>query len=122
AIYSIITSTPMNPIYTHCYASENNLTFDPYGNMYSCLASVGGEELMIGTYYPSVYFKENSIFNRNLDNIPGCKECEYSLLCAGGCPVALPDYSDVFVPSCGNVKSRIHILLPLCYNAMKTRK
>jgi len=119
AVRSIITSTPINPIYVHCIANENNFIFDPYGDLYTCLASVGREQLKVGTYYPTVSFKENSMYHRTIDSIPECQECAYSLLCGGGCPVALSDYSNMFRPGCKVTKKRMHTLIPLCYNAMK---
>jgi len=90
---------------------------DPYGYIFPCLLAVGINELAIGTYYPNVEFKENSIRNRNIDTIPECRECTYSLLCGGGCALSIDDYSDVFKPVCFNIKNQIHNILPTFFNA-----
>ena len=114
-ISSVLTGVPMVPVVSYCYAHENNLIVDPYGDLYSCLVSVGRKELKIGEYYPAVKFKNNSIYNRNIGVIDKCRDCEYSLLCGGGCPMRLKDYGDVFKPVCSVVKNHVHEMLPLLY-------
>jgi len=112
------TGAQMKPVYSFCSAHDSGYLVDPYGHIFPCILAVGKEELSIGAYYPKVEFNENSIRNRNIDKIPQCKECIYSLLCGGGCAVALPDYTDVFKPVCFNIKNQIHNILPMFYNAM----
>ncbi|MCL2364630.1 MAG: SPASM domain-containing protein [Defluviitaleaceae bacterium] len=114
-INSITVSIPIRPLYSCCYAHENNLVVDAHGRMYTCLASAGNIDASIGTYYPTVAFKANSIYNRNIDTIEACNACIYSLLCGGGCPMQLKDLKDVFHPVCDSIKSQIHDLLPLLY-------
>ena len=116
-ISAFAVGTPARPIYSHCYAHNNNLTVDPYGYIYTCLAGVGKEFLAAGKYYPSIEFKEHSIFNRNIDKIDECKDCIYAFLCGGGCPLVLRDYSNLFKPACNSIKSQIHELLPQLYKA-----
>ena len=107
----------LQPVYSFCYAHESGYVVDPYGKIYPCLLPVGVEELAIGIYHPTVEFKENSIRNRSIETIPECKECTYSLLCGGGCPVGLKDYTNIFKPACSSVRNQIHNLLPALYNA-----
>jgi len=121
-INSVTSGVPMRPLYSFCYAHENKITVDPYGNIFTCLVTVGKDELAAGKYYPTVEYKENSIFNRNIDKVPECQKCKYSLLCGGGCPVRLPDYSDYFKPVCASIKSQIHEMLPLLYKAEREYK
>jgi len=83
---------------------------------------VGKDGLEAGKYFPIVTYKENSIANRNIDKIPECRECTYSLLCGGGCPIRLRDHSDYFKPSCSSIKSLVHDLLPRLYLAEQEHK
>ncbi|MCL2188706.1 MAG: radical SAM protein [Defluviitaleaceae bacterium] len=114
-VNAITVNAPMKPLYSFCYAHENNLAVDPYGDMYTCLVSIGREHARAGKYYPTVEYKENSIYNRNIEKIPECRNCIYALLCGGGCPNRLQDYNDVFKPACESIKNHIHNLLPKLY-------
>jgi len=116
-VSSFIVGVPAPPLYSFCYAHKNNLAVDPYGNFYTCLVTVGRDHMATGKYYPSVEYKEHSIFNRNIDKIPECGDCTYSLLCGGGCPINLKDYSDLYKPACAFTKNAIHELLPSLYRA-----
>jgi len=112
---SFITGIPVRPLYSFCYAHENKLIFDPYGNVYTCLVAVGRDDMAVGTYFPDVMFKENSIYKRNIDSIPTCKDCNYVFLCGGGCPMKLKTNDDFFKPHCDSIKVILHTLLPKLY-------
>ncbi|MCL2188709.1 MAG: radical SAM protein [Defluviitaleaceae bacterium] len=112
----------VQPLYSFCYAHENKIAVDPYGNIYTCLVTVGKNGMEAGIYYPEIQYKENSIKNRNIDKIPECRECIYSLLCGGGCPIRLRDYSDYFRPVCTSIRNQIHHLLPKLYLAEKAHR
>lgn len=116
-INSFTAAQTMSPLYSFCYAHENKLAVDPYGNIFTCLITVGMDDLAAGKYYPVVEFKENSIYNRNIDTIPECRDCIYSLLCGGGCAMTLPSYDDWLRPACSVVKNQVHQLLPKLYKA-----
>lgn len=105
----------INPLYSYCYAHVDGMAFDPYGDIYPCLGCVGKERFSIGKYHPLIEFKENSIRNRNIEKIPECKDCTYSLLCGGGCPLKLDGNGDFFKPVCYSVKTLLHKELPLFY-------
>jgi len=113
---------PIRPLYSFCYAHENKLAVDPYGNIFTCLVTVGRNNMEAGKYYPSLEYKENSITNRNIDKIPESRECTYSLLCGGGCPMRLTDYNNYFKPICTSIKTQIHDLLPKLYRAEQAYK
>jgi len=121
-ISALAAGTPIRPLYSFCYAHENVMAVDPYGNIYTCLVTVGKDHMAAGKYYPTIEYKENSITNRNIDKVPQCRECIYSLLCGGGCPIRLNDYSDYFKPVCSSIKSQIHDLLPKLYKAERDHK
>ena len=118
-VNTITQNSILRPIHSFCYAHDNGFLVDPYGNIFPCLLSVGVDDLAIGKYYPEVVFKDNSVRNRNIDTIPECKGCKYSLLCGGGCPLRLSDYSNLYRPMCFNIKNEIHNILPTFYKTKK---
>ena len=120
-INAITVSSPIQPIYSFCYAHGNKLVVDPYGRMYTCLFSAGKEDTSVGTYYPTYKIKKNSIYNRNIDTIEACNDCIYSLLCGGGCPMRLKSHKNVLRPFCKSIKSQIHDLLPKLYEVEKQK-
>lgn len=109
----------INPLYAYCYAHVDGMVFDPYGDIYPCLGCVGEDRFTIGKYHPLIEFKENSIRNRNIEKIPECRDCIYSLLCGGGCPLKLDGDGDFFRPVCYSVKTLLHKQLPLFYKKME---
>jgi len=121
-INALTVGMPIRPLYSYCYAHENKPTVDPYGNLFTCLVTVGKDKLRSGTYHPTITYEENSITNRNIDKIPECRECIYSLLCGGGCPIRLKDHTDYFKPACSSIKNQIHDLLPRLYKAEQEHK
>lgn len=114
---ALTTGAKLRPTYSFCSAHYSGPIVDPYGYIYPCLLSVGKKPLAIGKYYPVVEWFENSIRNRSIENISECRECRYSLLCGGGCPVSLNDYSDFYKPECFSIKNQIHNILPMFYAA-----
>lgn len=72
----------------YCGATGGMLVFDPLGDVYSCWNLVGNREYRIGEWdkesirYNEQYEKWN---NRIVSNIAECSDCEYALLCGGGC-------------------------------------
>ncbi|MCL1996424.1 MAG: radical SAM protein [Defluviitaleaceae bacterium] len=113
---SLTVGSKMMPVYSFCYAhSGSTLLVDPYGDIFPCLVAVGNKELSVGSYFPEVVFKENSIYNRNIETIPKCSECVYSLLCGGGCPIGLDKYDDILRPVCHSIHKQIHVAMPMVY-------
>ena len=112
----------LKPTYSYCYAHSNLYIVDPYGDIYTCLQAVGMKDLAVGAYFPEVTFKENSLLTRNIETIPECRECIYSLLCGGGCPLPFGSYEDVWKPECFLIKNQIHNLLPKFYAANSQAK
>ncbi|MCL2752933.1 MAG: radical SAM protein [Defluviitaleaceae bacterium] len=118
-IKAIAQKVPMIPLYSFCYAHQNQLFVDPYGKIFSCATTVGKDELATGQYQPTVDIKENSVYNRNIDTIPECRECIYSLICGGGCANRLRAKDDYFKPECSIVMTQMHDLLPKYYKLMQ---
>jgi len=114
-VNSITMDTQLKPCYSFCSAHNNILLVDPYNNIYTCLVAVGKDGVAVGTYHPEIKFKEDSIYTRNIESIPECKECVYSLLCGGGCPLKLPSYDDVNKPECSSIYNQLHNIMPRLY-------
>ena len=71
-----------------CSAQYGSYMFDPNGDIYTCLETVGKPEHIIGTYGAETlkWTKVRDFwFNRNISNSPNCKHCKYALFCGGGC-------------------------------------
>lgn len=115
----LVYGRPIHPLYSYCYAHVDGMAFDPYGKIYPCLGCVGKDQFAIGSYYPAVEFKENSIRNRNIEKIPECRDCTYSLLCGGGCPLGLKETDNFFQPMCYSIKTLLHTELPLLYKEIE---
>lgn len=81
----------LQPRFWHCGAVSGGLIFDPHGLAYPCFSAVGDEQLAIAQYFPK--YVELPILSkwrtRNVFNIPGCLDCSYAFLCAGGCAMDL---------------------------------
>lgn len=77
----------------YCGATGNNRLIDPYGDVYSCLEEVGKKDRRVG-----FIDKENKLIvntplmgewlNRDVRSIEECSNCEYALICGGGCGIA----------------------------------
>lgn len=73
---------------TSCSAQYGAYLFDPNGDIYTCLETVGKPEHVIGTYGTgTLEWTEARRFwlDRNISNSPNCKHCKYALFCGGGC-------------------------------------
>lgn len=89
----------------YCGATNGMLVFDPLGDVYSCWNLVGNRECKIGEWdkeeirYNKQYKKWN---NRMVSNIAECSDCEYALLCGGGC--AAYNIDKGYKPNCEDFK------------------
>lgn len=115
-VNAVVHSGKLKPVYSYCYAHEDGFVVDPYGYIFPCLMTVGKNELAIGKVYPEIDLYDISIRNRNIDTIPECRECKYSLLCGGGCPEKLECYENVLSPMCMNIRYQVHELLPILFS------
>jgi uncharacterized protein len=85
---SIKESKPLPVHSTNCGAHSSMYLLDPYGDIYTCLQSVGYKEHIIGNYSNGpVWYKNNCDMwrNRNIGTVEQCSKCKYSLFCGGGC-------------------------------------
>lgn len=74
-----------------CGMAQNMISVDSKGNVYPCHI-LHDESLLLGNIFETDLSVENlnqdvlqKCQNANIDNIEGCKECEYRYICGGGC-------------------------------------
>ncbi|MHA2246678.1 MAG: radical SAM protein [Candidatus Hodarchaeales archaeon] len=78
----------MFPRFYNCGANTQQFILDPFGFIYSCWGVVGIPSFAIGKYSLSGFELselELKKWRRSVLDIPQCSECNYALICAGGC-------------------------------------
>jgi len=92
------------PLFDACPACKNEWAFDYAGKIYSCTATVGKSEELLGEFYPIISEDKERIKqweNRDLLTISKCGTCSLQLACGGGCgSVAKNQFGDVNTPDC----------------------
>ena len=86
---------------THCNAHYSNFVFDPFGNVYSCLAVIGEKKHCIGYYNQNGINWKDEQKKKWHERTPTkrCDNCKLILLCGGGCFVKAMESSDTFCDS-----------------------
>lgn len=99
------------PTFDTCPACKTEWVFDLYGDIYGCTANTGRDEYKLGEFYPELKLDNEQIQNwqqRNVLNIPECRECDVSLICGGGCGVVAKEKNGrVLSPDCRPIKGII---------------
>ena len=114
---------PLKPIVKACDADCFYRFYDPCGDVYSCIASVGDTRKRIGTYWPKQTWEDNSFLTRDITTIPQCRECKYALLCGGGCANAVSPDADIMVtPNCYTIANDINVTVPTVYRLMRDKE
>ena len=102
-----------DPLFDACPACKSEWAFDYTGRIYSCTATVGKEEEVLGTFYPEVSKNEQLIHqwvSRDVTSIDECRSCAVQLACGGGCgSVAKNKSGTVLSPDCRPVKELLEI-------------
>jgi uncharacterized protein len=76
------------PLFDSCPACKTEWAFDYTGQIYSCTATVGKSDEVLGTFYPSITKKTDVIKQwetRDVTAIDKCRTCNVQLACGGGC-------------------------------------
>lgn len=76
-----------------CGALFDQLSFDPYGNVYPCDDFSPFPEFILGNInklpLKEIIISSNiieTLKRRNVENMPTCKKCAWKTICGGGCP------------------------------------
>lgn len=72
---------------TFCGAQNCIYILDSYRNIYCCLESVGISHHIIGDFEQGLQWNDNFPIwkGRNTATISACSNCQYALICGGGC-------------------------------------
>lgn len=96
------------PTFDTCPACKTEWVFDLYGSIFGCTANTGRDEYKLGSFYPQFEFKQSEVEQwqqRNVLNIPECRNCDVSLICGGGCGVVAKEKNGpILSPDCRPIK------------------
>ena len=109
----LVNKIAYRPIIRFCNVEQQSRFFDNYGDIYSCILSVGDKRKSIGSFFPKLIYKDNSMFMRTALNFEKCKNCRYLFICGGGCPNAID--GDFNQPNCRNLINEINNYIPFFY-------
>lgn len=91
--------------FAFCTASGgNSYTFAADGKIHACMAAVGINSFILGTYYPKLSWNKDNLKkweNRLSTRMSKCQKCPLVFICAGNC--ALSSYTqnnDIYNPVC----------------------
>ena len=102
-----------DPLFDACPACKTEWAFDYTGQIYSCTATVGKADELLGTYYPEVNRKNDIIEQwekRDVTAIRECRECPVQLACGGGCgSVAKNRTGNICSTDCRPVKELLEL-------------
>lgn len=105
---ALYTLSPIKHLYYNCPAEINAKLYDPYGYIYSCILAVGQEKAAVGKYIPEVKYFNSSLYERNIETIPECKNCGLALVCGGGCGYgAMRQNGTCLSPECSNLRKTL---------------
>lgn len=101
----------------YCGANFGHYIFAPDENIYVCWESIGNEQCKIGHYLsdkgPS--FNDHMTqkwFNRSVADVEGCLDCEFALICGGGCAqYAEYNSSSLNKPYCNDFQKTFELAL-----------
>ncbi len=102
-----------HPLFDSCSGTKTEWAFDYTGQIYACTATVGNAGDELGTFYPEVVLKEDSIElweDRDVMAIEACRDCSVQLACGGGCAaIARSKSGKLQGPDCRPVKSLLEL-------------
>ena len=102
-----------DPLFDSCPACKTEWAFDYSGKIYSCTATVGKSEELLGTFYPEVTRNDELIGQwekRDVTAIPECNGCSVQLACGGGCgSVAKNRTGEVCTADCRPVRELLEL-------------
>jgi uncharacterized protein len=102
-----------DPLFDACPACKTEWAFDYTGQIFSCTATVGKQDELLGTFYPEVMLKNDLIEQwekRDVTAIRECRECPVQLACGGGCgSVAKNRTGNVCSTDCRPVKELLEL-------------
>lgn len=121
----LYTGKLFQPTYKTCFGGIKTFAFDLNGGIYACETTAGRQEYLIGDFSPKLNLKRDVIKileERTIFTIPGCKECNQALLCAGGCTFnAVVEHGSIMAPGCRLMKETLQYGLDYYWPEIKKR-
>lgn len=106
-----------DPIFDACPGCKTEWAFDYTGKIYSCTATVGKSDEVLGTFYPEVKLNNDLIEQwqeRDVLSINQCRGCNLQLACGGGCAsVAKNESKQICSPDCRPVTELLELGIAL---------
>lgn len=110
------------PLFDACTGCKTEWAFDYTGQIFACTATVGKSGSALGTFYPSVQYHRDLVESweeRDVLNIPECRNCSLQLACGGGCAaVAYNKHGQISAPDCRPINEVVALGMSL-YNTME---
>jgi len=101
------------PLFDSCPGCKTEWAFDFTGRIYSCTATAGKTDEVLGTFYPEVMLKKEKVSEwekRDVLSIPECRNCNLQLACGGGCAsVAKNGTGRLNAPDCRPVRELLEM-------------
>jgi uncharacterized protein len=102
-----------DPLFDSCPGCKTEWAFDFTGKIFACTATVGKNDAVLGTFYPSKKLNQHHVDiwqNRDVLSIEKCKTCHLQLACGGGCAaVAFNKTGNYNGPDCRPVNDLISL-------------
>ncbi len=102
-----------DPLFDACPACKTEWAFDYTGKIYSCTATVGKSDEVLGTFYPEISRNDDLIEQwerRDVTAIAECRGCPVQLACGGGCgSVAKNRTGDACTSDCRPVRELLEL-------------
>lgn len=113
---AIFNGAQLKPVIRFCQSEFQNRFYDCEGDIYSCILSVGEKSKRIGTYYPQLNLKQDSLLTYDITQNGRCNQCSLALLCGGGCPYyIMDDNGKINCTNCENIRNEVENIIPLLY-------
>jgi len=102
-----------DPLFDSCPACKTEWAMDYTGSIYSCTATVGKSDELLGTFYPEIKLDRNKVDewqSRDVTSIEKCRGCSLQLACGGGCGSVAKNASGLICsPDCRPVRELLQI-------------
>ncbi len=114
------------PLFDSCPGCKTEWAFDYSGRIYSCTATVGKRDEVLGTFHPEVVLERDKVAlweERDVTVIEECIACELSLACGGGCGSAAKNRTGkLHSPDCRPVRELLEMGLSLYFEKQLIRE
>ena len=102
-----------DPLFDACPGCKTEWALDYTGSIYSCTATVGKSDEVIGSFYPEITLDDEKVAEwreRDITTIEACRTCNVNLACGGGCAaVAKKDGESLLSPDCRPIKGLLEL-------------